>query len=281
MYSNHKHTPMKNIISLILTALLIAACTKEEVTPDPLEGLALAATMQNNTHKIALYTPGGRFTTGYNAVTLKIEDLNRNPVENAAVSWSPMMHMHSMSHGCPASAVSPLEDGLYQGHLVFQMASNDSEYWELTLNYTVNGTNHTAAEKIVVAESAKRVVQSFQGSDGKRYVCALTAPLAPKVGLNDMQAVIYRMENMMHFTPVKGYKLKIDPRMPGMGNHSSPNNVDLASGDTGFYEGKLSLTMTGYWKINLQLESPEKQILKGEAVSEVNAASSIFFEIEF
>ncbi|MCY1554953.1 hypothetical protein D9M68_915670 [compost metagenome] len=66
-----------------------------------------------------------------------------------------------------------------------------------------------------------------------------------------------------------------------MGNHSSPNNVDLTSGTTEFYEGKLSLTMTGYWKINLQLEAPDGRILKGEAVTESHEASSIFFEVEF
>ncbi len=272
---------MKNITCLILTGMLLAGCTREEITPDPLQGLSLAATLQNATHKITLYTPDGSFRTGYNPVTLKIADQNGSPVENAAITWSPLMHMHSMSHGCPASAVSPLEKGLYQGYLVFQMASNASEYWELTLNYTVNSTDHTATEKIPVRESARRVAQSFQGTDGRRYIAALTAPAAPKVGINDMKAVIYQMENMMKFTPVKGYTLKIDPRMPGMGNHSSPNNADLTSGDTEFYEGKLSLTMTGYWKINLQLEAPGGQILKGEAVSESNEASSIFFEVEF
>lgn len=272
---------MKNIICLILTGLLLAGCVREEITPDPLQGLSLAATMQNAAHKITLYTADGRFHTGHNLIILKIADQNGSPAENTAITWSPLMHMHSMSHGCPASAVSPVENGLYQGYLVFQMASNDSEYWELTLNYTVNGTDYSVTEKIPVTESARRVVQSFQGTDGKRYIAALTAPAAPKVGINAMKAVIYQMENMMKFTPVKGYTLKIDPRMPGMGNHSSPNNVDLTSGDTEFYGGKLSLTMTGYWKINLQLEAPGGQILKGEVVSESNEASSIFFEVEF
>lgn len=272
---------MKHLIYILLAGLLLSGCAKEEITADPLEGLSLAATLQNTTHKIGLYTPTGQFHTGYNPVTLKITDQNGNPVENAVITWSPLMHMHSMSHGCPASAVSAVENGLYHGYLVFQMASNASEYWELALKYTVNGTEHSVTERIAVTESARRVVQSFQGADGKRYIAALTAPAAPKVGLNDMKAVIYQMESMMKFTPVKGYTLKIDPRMPGMGNHSSPNNADLASGDTEFYEGKLSLTMTGYWKINLQLEAPGGQILKGEAVSESNEASSIFFEVEF
>lgn len=70
--------------------------------------------------------------------------------------------------------------------------------------------------------------------------------------------------------------------MPGMGNHSSPNNVDLTFDATSkMYKGKLSLTMTGYWKINLKLMNAADEILKGENVTEENESSSLFFEIEF
>ena len=70
--------------------------------------------------------------------------------------------------------------------------------------------------------------------------------------------------------------------MPSMGNHGSPNNTDLIQSSIGnFYEGKLSLTMTGYWKINMQLLNASGEILKGEAVTAENEASSLFFEIEF
>ena len=69
--------------------------------------------------------------------------------------------------------------------------------------------------------------------------------------------------------------------MPGMGNHSSPNNVNLTQGTDKMYYGKLSLTMTGYWKINLQLEDASQNILKGEPVTDTNETSSIYFELEF
>ena len=70
--------------------------------------------------------------------------------------------------------------------------------------------------------------------------------------------------------------------MPGMGNHSSPNNEDLIyDPTTQRYNGRLSLTMTGYWKINLMLENQNGDVLKGEEVTELNESSSLFFEIEF
>src|SRR5690625_7098417 len=74
-----------------------------------------------------------------------------------------------------------------------------------------------------------------------------------------MVAAIYTMENMHQYSLINDYVLKIDPRMPGMGNHGSPNNQDLTQGADLFYHGKLSLTMTGYWKINLILENERSE----------------------
>lgn len=90
------------------------------------------------------------------------------------------------------------------------------------------------------------------------------------------------MENMMSFPVVENYAIKLDPRMPSMGNHSSPNNKDLAYNSASkMYEGKLSLTMTGYWKLNLMLYNANSEMLKGEKVTEDNESSSLFLEIEF
>ncbi|WP_321538517.1 hypothetical protein [Flavobacterium piscinae] len=120
------------------------------------------------------------------------------------------------------------------------------------------------------------------GTDNVRYIVALIDPRNPKVALNDMTVGVYKMENMMNFPVVNNYTLKIDPRMPSMGNHGSPNNLDLTQSDSDeFYHGKVSLTMTGYWKINLQLLNASDEVLKGEVVTETTESSSIFFEIEF
>ena len=70
--------------------------------------------------------------------------------------------------------------------------------------------------------------------------------------------------------------------MPSMGNHSSPNNVNATQAVAGdLYNGKLSLTMTGYWKINLQLAKPDGTVVKGEEIAGTVTDSSIYFELEF
>ena len=111
---------------------------------------------------------------------------------------------------------------------------------------------------------------------------AYVAPQNPKVATNAISVGVYKMQDMMTFPVVNNFKIKMDPRMPSMGNHGSPNNTDLTQSTTdGFYNGKLSLTMTGYWKINLQLLNASDNVLKGEPVTTENPASSLFLEIEF
>ena len=196
----------------------------------------------------------------------------------------PVMHMMMMNHSCPKSAVTKVStDGLvYEGYIVFQMAQNATEYWDLKIDYTINGTTFTATSVIDVPASAKQRVTTFTGSDNVRYIVAYVDPHHPKVGINDMITGVWKMQDMMTFPVVDNYKLKVDPRMPSMGNHSSPNNVDgtqIAAGD--LYQGKLSLTMTGYWKLNLQLLNASGTVLKGETITDAVPASSIYFEIEF
>ena len=193
------------------------------------------------------------------------------------------MHMTSMMHSCPKSEVTrtPLKETLYNGYIVFQMAQNTTEYWDLQINYTIDDVAYSETAVIDVPASAKQRVTTFTGSDNVRYILALVDPSDPKVAINDVTFGLFKMQSMMSFPIVDDYTVKIDPRMPSMGNHSSPNNVNLTQGADDLYHGKLSLTMTGYWKINLQLLNPSDEVLKGEEITESVTASSIYFELEF
>lgn len=273
---------LKSLLILISFSCIVSCSKKDDpvITNDP-GGLTLVTTLTNDTHKIGLYTASGKLQTGYNEVYIQIKNIQGSNESNAGVTWTPLMHMMGMTHSCPASAITKQSNGIYKGYIVFQMAGTEDEYWDLTLNYTIGDAAYTVTGRIAVSESAKRVVETFQGSDNIRYVLALVNPTKPAVAVNDISAVLYKMESMTSFVVVNDYTIKIDPRMTGMGNHTSPNNVDLTQGTGGMYYGKLSLTMTGYWKINLQLADATQAIVKGEAVTATNEGSSIYFELEF
>jgi hypothetical protein len=274
--------------ALLFLAITLFSCSSDDdsssIPVDETSGLHKIQEITNDTHSIELFSSTGSLVQGYNHVSLRIKDKKTNNyITDAEISWTPLMHMAMMQHSCPRSEVEKVDKKtIFEGDIIFQMAQNETEYWELSITYKINGASYTATDKINVPASAKRTVSSFKGSDGSNYVIAYIAPSSPKVALNDMTVGIYKMKDMMTFPSVSNFKVKIDPRMPSMGNHGSPNNTDLLQSEAnGFYKGKLSLTMTGYWKINLQVLNADNEVLKGEAVTTDNTSSSLYFEIEF
>ncbi|WP_286967626.1 hypothetical protein [Flavobacterium sp. UBA4854] len=274
--------------AILFLAISSFSCSSDDdsssIPVDETSGLHKIQEIANDTHIIELFSSTGSLVQGYNHVSLRIKDKKTNNyIPDAEISWTPLMHMAMMQHSCPRSEVEKVDKKtVFEGDIIFQMAQNETEYWELSITYKINGASYTATDKINVPASSKRTVSSFKGIDGSNYVIAYIAPSSPKVALNDMTVGIYKMKDMMTFETVNNFKIKIDPRMPSMGNHGSPNNTDLLQSETNsFYKGKLSLTMTGYWKINLQVLNADNEVLKGEAVTTDNPSSSLYFEIEF
>lgn len=278
-----------NLMAIAATALLLSltSCSSSDETPvvDELANLSKFQEITNATHTIELYAPSGSLEQGYNEISIRIKDnATGSYVKNAEVTWMPLMHMTMMTHSCPKSEVAKVTNNgtLYEGYIVFQMAQNTTEYWDLKIDYTINGSNYTTTAVIDVPASIQRRVNTFTGSDGSKYIIAYAEPNHPKVAVNDMKVGIFKMVDMMNFPVVDDYSLQIDPRMPSMGNHGSPNNVAAQQTAPGsLYRGKMSLTMTGYWKINLQLVSPDGTVLKGEAIAGTVTESSLYFDLEF
>ncbi len=280
---------LKYIFALLITSIPFIGCSDDDggmIDTNPVAGLYKILELSEIDHTVEIYSEKPILEVGYNEFSIRIFDKAGNTyIPNARPTWMPMMYMESMSHSGPHSPlINSVDNTVYTGHIVFQMGGNSSEYWEITLNYKVNGQELSTTQRLTVSESADgfKKTQVFTGSDEVRYILAYVSPKDPQVAINDFQAVLYKMENMMAFPVVENYKVTVDPRMTSMGNHSSPNNQDLTfTPATKMYDGKLSFTMTGYWRINLKLLNASGEILKGEDVTEDKPASSLYFELEF
>ncbi|SHJ14666.1 hypothetical protein SAMN04487911_11240 [Arenibacter nanhaiticus] len=281
---------IKLILASIILSMGATSCSKEDDSPiieeNPMAQFNMVSQMEANGHTVELYADGEGFTTGYNEIYIRIKDNDRETYfANPKITWTPMMYMQAMMHTGPKSLLGATENNtVLKGYLVFQMAGNEDEYWDLTLNYKVEGTEYTVKKNIDVNHptDGKQKVTTFTGSDNVKYVLAMVSPQKPKEGLNNMAAVLYKMESMKEFSLVENYTITLDPRMTSMGNHGSPNNKDLTYDATSqMYQGQLSLSMTGYWKLNLKVLNESGELLKGEDVTEENEASSLYFELEF
>ena len=270
----------------ILTLLFITSCSKndENLLLNETAELHFIKTLSNADHDVEIFSTKTNLEQGYNNLYIRIKEKSTDMyIENASLTWKPMMNMMMMKHSSPKSEITKAEGKrtLYNGYIIFQMAENATEKWDLTIDYTINNNIYTVKDLIAVSASAKKNVAVFM-KDNVKYVMTLIEPKDPKVGLNDFKIGLYKMENMMSFPIVENYMIKQDPRMPSMGNHTSPNNTDLTFDSVSkMYKGTLSFTMTGYWKLNFMLYNDSNQLIKGEEVTSNNDSSSLFLEIEF
>ncbi|MDG2195076.1 MAG: hypothetical protein P8K77_09590 [Polaribacter sp.] len=277
---------LKYILPLLI-AVFISSCTNNDdvLILDETTELNFIKTFSNAEHTVDVFSTKKTLEQGYNDLYIRIEEKSTSTyIKNASLTWKPVMHMTNKVHSSPRSTITKTEgkETLYNGYIVFQMAENALEKWDLTIDYTIDNVNYTVKEFISVPAAVKKNVTVFTGANDIKYVLALIDPKEPTVGLNDFKIGLYKMESMMSFPVVENFMIKHDPRMPSMGNHSSPNNTDLTFNTASkIYEGELSLTMTGYWKLNLMLYNNLNQLVKGEEVTESNEASSLFLEIEF
>jgi hypothetical protein len=126
----------------------------------------------------------------------------------------------------------------------------------------------------VAGISDTRWIKTFAAGKDVYYVF-FSSP-RPEEGINALQATIY-LENMK---PVTAYRIEIDPRMPDMANHSSPNNKPLTwNAEKSIYEGTLNLTMTGWWRLNLKVFDEKGNLIGGSEVV-AQESSDLYWDVE-
>jgi len=279
---------LKHILPIILITLF-ASCDSDDneiIAPvSETESLQKVQELTNASHTVELFTKSGAFQTGYNDITIRIKNNTDDTYfETYTIDWMPMMNMESMNHSCPKSSITKVigKSTLYNGSLIYQMTGMDESGWSLKFMYTIDSVAYMVEEDITVSQSSRQNVTTFIGNDSVKYIAAIIEPTTPEIAINNLKVGLYKMESMMMFPSVADYTIGLDPRMPAMGNHSTPNNTDLTYNALDkMYHGNLSLTMTGYWVLNLKLMDADNTLLKGEDVTDVNLQSSFYLELEF
>lgn len=219
------------------------------------------------------------YFTGYNSLSVILYDsINPNSkITNASVEFKPVMTMNmgtgTMMHSCPVENPVKAVDGVYQGAVVFIMPSSTDGIWKmnLTVNQPESNKSGTASFEITVNDPFNSLMKSFvaQSSDSSKLFVSFLKPVEWKVGTNDLEFTIHKKTSMMSFPADSTYSIEFVPEMPSMG-HGSPNNVNPLSMGNGHYKGKVNFTMTGEWKLNVN-------ILKNGAV----VSNGLFFNIVF
>lgn len=229
------------------------------VLPD-VEGLTEIGSLDLSTINtdVTLYAKGD-LVTGYNTIYLSATDPETGAViDDGHFEFTPMMAMDAgHEHTTPVMnevLASTDEKGLYKVGVFFVMSSMGGQ-WRFDLEYHNHAANdhETASLNINVKEPSDRISTNFMSMDDSSmtFMCWIMDE-APIVGMNDFKVAVFKRESMMSFVPVNNVNISIEPEMPTM-NHGSPGNVNPTSVGGGQYEGTVNFTMTGYWKVNIDI----------------------------
>lgn len=249
---------------LILSAILFtfSSCKKDEVTPDATKDtkFKVAQIITSNNSKIELFA-NDSLRAGYQQLYFKISNAAGANISDANLSLATEMVMTMMTHSSPSEQpIYNSVSGYYEGAAIFTMPSG-TDSWKLKLK--MNGENYNLPIDVLAPKS--KLVGSYTGLDGNRYVVAIVPNKTWTVGLNNLEVTVHKMADMMNFPPQNDLTIQLTPEMPSMG-HGSPNNTDPVYVSNGHYKGKVNLTMTGDWRFHLKISKNGTDIISDATI---------------
>ena len=234
------------------------------------------STVVDGQYNVFAYSKTGGFHTGYNELFfVATKKKNGNYIKNFDVtSVTPLMLMvkMNMKHSTPVGGNAESFNNDYlavkRTWVSFLMNSSESGSWTVGYDTSVLGSNGgiEAADITVDAlPDGQAWLKNFKWND-QTYFLSLVNPTDWQTGKNTITAYVSQKSNPIT-TPYplaqELFTIEIDPRMPDMGNHTSPDNVNLTKQANGSYQGTVNLTMTGRWRIHLTVKDAQGNIVAG------------------
>ena len=234
------------------------------------------STVVDGKYNVFAYSRTGKFNVGYNDIYfVATKKKNGNYVKNFEVTgFTPHMLMvkmgmkHSTPVSGPAESFSDSYPAVKRAWVSFIMSSGESGSWTIGYNLDVLGSKGGIEEADITVDplpAGQDWVKSFKVGNDTYYISVVN-PLDLKTGANTIKAYISKKSSPAttpYALATESFKVDIDPRMPDMGNHTSPDNTELTKQADGSYQGTVNLTMTGLWRIHLTVRDLQGNVVAG------------------
>jgi len=249
------------ILPLFSLLAIISSCGKEDTVSDPAEGLTKIGSgfVAGAATKADVYLQNSTPLTGYQPITIVLTDsISGAYIDEAIIQLMPMMDMGTMKHSAPFEnpVSTKATNHRFEAAVMFIMSSMGGTWTvDLMVNNLKNGKTGKLTLPVTVAEPAQKRMLSFTSAvdNTTKYFVSLVQPAKPKVGINDLEMVVYKRASMMSFPADSSLSISFEPEMPTM-NHGSPNNIHPAHKAIGHYMGKVNFTMTGLWRLHFDMK---------------------------
>ena len=227
-------------------------------------------------YNVFAYTRNGSFHNGYNEIYfVATKKATGNYIKNFELTnITPVMHMVKMDkyHSTPTGpAAESFDNGILavkRSWVSFLMNTSEAGSWTLSYDALVLGKEGKVEKKDIVVNAlpdGQAWLKSFKVGDDN-YFLSLVNPSDWKTGTNTIKAYISKKSDPIttpYALATETFTVEIDPRMPDMGNHTSPDNTPLVKQQDGSYQGTINLTMTGLWRIHLTVKDAKGNVVAG------------------
>lgn len=242
-------------------------------------------------YNVWVYSKTGSLHRGYNDLYFVVtKKKTGNYVKNFDITnVTPLMHMVKMNmfHSTPVSSSVETFDqtrlAVKHGWVSFLMNTSEAGTWALSYDISVLGSKASVADKAITINAlpdGQDWLKNFKVGDDTFFL-SLVNPTDWKTGENVIQAYISKKSNPIT-TPYalasETFTVEIDPRMPDMGSHTSPDNQALTKQADGSYKGSINLTMTGLWRIHLTVKDAQGNIVAG-GDDQKDGFSSLYWDV--
>ena len=238
-------------------------------------------------YNVFAYTKTGSFHNGYNEIFfVATKKITGNYIKDFDITnITPLMHMVKMDmyHSTPVGPASTSFNDNYlavkRTWVSFVMNTSDAGSWTLSYDALVLGKTGSIDKHDVVVNAlpdGQAWLKSFKVGDATYYL-SLVNPLDFKTGSNTITAYVSKKSEkatVPYQIASETFTIDIDPRMPDMGNHTSPDNTSLVKQEDGSYKGNINLTMTGLWRIHLTVKDAQ-----GDVVAGGEELSSLYWDV--
>jgi hypothetical protein len=227
-------------------------------------------------YNVFAYTRNGSFHNGYNEIYfVATKKATGNYIKNFELTnITPVMHMVKMDkyHSTPTGpAAESFDNGILavkRSWVSFLMNTSEAGSWTLSYDALVLGKEGKVEKKDIMVNAlpdGQAWLKSFKVGDDN-YFLSLVNPSDWKTGTNTIKAYISKKSDPIttpYALATETFTVEIDPRMPDMGNHTSPDTTPLVKQQDGSYQGTINLTMTGLWRIHLTVKDAKGNVVAG------------------
>lgn len=242
-------------------------------------------------YNVWVYSKTGSLHKGYNDLYFVVtKKKTGNYVKNFDITnVTPLMNMVKMNmfHSTPVSSSVETFDqtrlAVKHGWVSFLMNTSEAGTWAFSYDISVLGSKASVADKAITINAlpdGQDWLKNFKVGDDTFFL-SLVNPTDWKTGENVIQAYISKKSNPIT-TPYalasETFTVEIDPRMPDMGSHTSPDNKALTKQADGSYKGSINLTMTGLWRIHLTVKDAQGNIVAG-GDDQKDGFSSLYWDV--